>query len=430
MFGCFCLFPVLAQYTVKGGKGEPLMTEKNGTLQVYLLNGLQGVEISFTSKEESLHQWYRYDTKALEAVPVPNRQIDGRTSVITDVQDGYGYFVGATNDPTTAYVWIIDYSLYLPKIFKVWVEEEEDKCENLKLMADLEAEPLEYRTVLGTLMELTRTFHLSYDDLEWNEDSKTFLSVEKNMSQQGLFSTIVINAPLKNTTFTLTGDDYAAHFGLEGSVKTTEYKAVALEVHASIIPLKMSTENEQQSIDSESNFSAPVEFRMEAYANEPVANLYIWKIIKIDPETRDSTTIVRYTEKSLNYTFQESGYYSICLEVVNYQSTCYDNSQSTNIFIGESILQLPNVFSPGSSIGVNDEYRVSYKSLVHFKATIFNRWGSVLFQWDDPAKGWDGKVAGKYVPTGVYFIVVDAKGADGKIYKESKDINILRSKNN
>ena len=430
MFGWFCLFPALAQYIVKGGKGEPLMAEKNGTLQVYLLNGLQGAEISFTSEEEGTHQWYRYDTKAVDAVPISSRKIDGKTSVITDIQDGYGYFVGLTYDLTTAYVWIIDYSLYQPKIFKVWVEEEEDKCENLKVVADLEANPLEYRTVLGALTELARTFHLLYNDLEWNEDSKTFHSVEKNISQRGLFSEIVIDAPLKNTAFTLTGDDYAAHFGQVVSVTTDEYQAVALDVHSSITPLKMSAENEQQAIDTESDFSAPVEFSMEAYANEPVAHLYIWEVIKIDPETRDSTTIVRYTEKSLNYTFQESGSYSIRLEVVNYQSTCYDNSQITNLFIGESILQLPNAFSPGSSIGVNDEYRVSYKSLVQFKASILNRTGNVLFQWNDPAKGWDGKVGGKYVPTGVYFIIVEAKGADGKIYKKSKDINILRSKNN
>ena len=42
-------------------------------------------------------------------------------------------------------------------------------------------------------------------------------------------------------------------------------------------------------------------------------------------------------------------------------------------------------------------------------------------------KGWDGKYKGKYVKPGVYYYVIEAKGADGKEYKKKGDINILRS---
>lgn len=40
--------------------------------------------------------------------------------------------------------------------------------------------------------------------------------------------------------------------------------------------------------------------------------------------------------------------------------------------------------------------------------------------------GWDGKYKGKLVKPGVYYYVIRAKGADGKIYKLSGDINIIR----
>ena len=43
------------------------------------------------------------------------------------------------------------------------------------------------------------------------------------------------------------------------------------------------------------------------------------------------------------------------------------------------------------------------------------------------SKGWDGKYKGKYVKPGVYYYVIEAKGADGKEYKKKGDINILRS---
>ena len=42
------------------------------------------------------------------------------------------------------------------------------------------------------------------------------------------------------------------------------------------------------------------------------------------------------------------------------------------------------------------------------------------------ADGWDGKYKGKDVAQGVYFVLVEAKGADGKTYKIKRDVNLLR----
>ena len=57
----------------------------------------------------------------------------------------------------------------------------------------------------------------------------------------------------------------------------------------------------------------------------------------------------------------------------------------------------------------------------------FDRYGNKMIEFDDPSKGWDGKYKGKYVKPGVYYYVIEAKGADGKEYKKKGDINILRS---
>ena len=63
---------------------------------------------------------------------------------------------------------------------------------------------------------------------------------------------------------------------------------------------------------------------------------------------------------------------------------------------------------------------------MEFHAIIFNRWGKKLYEWDDPAGGWDGTVGGKDVAQGVYFVLVKAKGADGKEYNIKRDVNLLR----
>lgn len=58
--------------------------------------------------------------------------------------------------------------------------------------------------------------------------------------------------------------------------------------------------------------------------------------------------------------------------------------------IGESLLDCPNAFSPDASPGYNDEWKVSYKSIVEFKCWIFDRYGNKMIEFDDPSK--DGTV--------------------------------------
>ena len=92
-----------------------------------------------------------------------------------------------------------------------------------------------------------------------------------------------------------------------------------------------------------------------------------------------------------------------------------------------SSLLMPNAFSPNGD-GINDIYKPKngYQNITEFHAYIFNRWGQKLFEWTDPATGWDGTYKGSPVKDGVYFCLVKAKGADGKIYNFKKDVNLLK----
>jgi gliding motility-associated-like protein len=76
----------------------------------------------------------------------------------------------------------------------------------------------------------------------------------------------------------------------------------------------------------------------------------------------------------------------------------------------------------------NDIYKAkaNYQSIIDFHAYIFNRWGQKLYEWKDIDGGWDGTFHGKPVKQGVYFVLVDAKGADGKNYHIKRDVNLFR----
>ena len=147
----------------------------------------------------------------------------------------------------------------------------------------------------------------------------------------------------------------------------------------------------------------------------------------IGEEEEEGTLVVNYSGEDFEYTFREQGVYKAVAEVSDRSGRCVA-IEELEISIAVSFLDIPNVFTPGTTPGMNDEFRVAYKSLVSFKAWVYNRWGKELYHWTDPAAGWDGKVRGKYVAPGAYYYVIEAVGSDGKKYKRAGDINILRSK--
>ena len=114
-------------------------------------------------------------------------------------------------------------------------------------------------------------------------------------------------------------------------------------------------------------------------------------------------------------------------DVIQYGQEYWSEQPPLRVTISESKLEMPNAFSPNGD-GINDIYKAKdgYQSLTEFHAYIFNRWGQKLYEWTNPADGWDGRYKGKEVAQGVYYVLVKAKGADGKTYNIKRDVNLLR----
>ncbi len=163
---------------------------------------------------------------------------------------------------------------------------------------------------------------------------------------------------------------------------------------------------------------------------------YEWFIYE---QSDESKPIVHRFEEDLEYTFSQSGTYFIELKATFTQGSdtvVYpeEGEEGTrfSVSIAESHLEMPNAFSPGDDDDFNKIYKAkdNHQSIVEFKATIFNRWGQKLYSWNDINGGWDGKVNGRVVKNGVYFVNVVAKGADGRVYHIRKDVNVLTRYNN
>ncbi len=215
-------------------------------------------------------------------------------------------------------------------------------------------------------------------------------------------------------------------------VLCTTLQAYADEV-PTIDPQATFTTDEGEETGTSYSGSAPL--MVVFHANAENVGMYTphyeWRFTK---EGETQPYLVRYEEET-EYTFTEAGSHRIVLyatfingnDTIAYTKDYWQDAQPITIQISESKLEMPNAFSPNGD-GINDIYRAknNYQSIVEFDAYIFNRWGQKIYEWHDPAGGWDGKFNGKDVKQGVYFVLVKAKGADGRKYNIKKDVNLLR----
>ncbi len=165
--------------------------------------------------------------------------------------------------------------------------------------------------------------------------------------------------------------------------------------------------------------------------NEDWNSYYEWRFTL---EGESSPYLIRY-EEDTEYTFNSAGSHRIVVyatftsgnDTIAYTEEYWDEIGPIRVTISESKLEFPNAFSPNGD-GINDIYKAKdgYQSIIEFHAYIFNRWGQKLYEWDDPAGGWDGTYKGKDVAQGVYYVLVKAKGADGRTFHIKRDVNLLR----
>jgi gliding motility-associated-like protein len=93
----------------------------------------------------------------------------------------------------------------------------------------------------------------------------------------------------------------------------------------------------------------------------------------------------------------------------------------------ESVLDLPNAFSPGSGTSINDELKIITRGIVNLNYfRIYNRWGELVFETKQIEKGWDGRYKGKPQLLGVYVYTIDAVTSTGKRFYKQGNITLIR----
>ena len=204
---------------------------------------------------------------------------------------------------------------------------------------------------------------------------------------------------------------FAMFMSLSASAQTVEISAIYIDDNG----VEVETRN-----DFSGQAPLSVSFRANPQDMEGLNPTYEWHF-RMEGESKD--IMVRY-EENTDYTFTKAGktYVTLYANLGNQER----DSSRICVTISESKLLMPNAFTPNGDTH-NDVYKAKeYQSIVEFHAYIFNRWGQKLYEWTNPAEGWDGNYNGSPVKEGVYFVVVKARGADGIVYNIRKDVNLLR----
>ena len=411
VFNIFFAFGQLTATPIGSYKSE---TNHQGIDYLFVFNGLDNATVKYNGSGNPNNMcWYKY---------YPNgwTEIMRGQNEFSDLKDMTGYVfkikkIDGITDSLTISFWVIDYQNdYLPQNLSLVPENNPaEQCSEVKLFPQGYIPTLSYKIfnkLEGDPSIIQRTFNLSYNNIEWKDEEwkakeeKRTIDIPKDLdSDDGSFT---IPAPLVETVFTLSGDQFAEALGITPlpMVQSELYRPVAVECH---ILYTTSVREEKHEGDRPSDKkiatgSSPLEIYFEAKANEPVARFFNWQI------TLDGEPLLSRNDRDHPYTFRNAGIYRVILKASNQYCSSTDTLM---VKVSASGLQVPYAFTPNGD-GKNDEFRVAYTSLTDFKCWIFNRWGRQIYFWTDPQKGWDGTINGTPARPGGYVYIIEATGAD------------------
>ncbi len=419
------VFFAVGQIQISGVRSHKAAEDKFGRVEVFLLSSMDNARISISGTVDS--ELWQYSLSTEDARLLYKAPISGVFEI--DVpQSGVGYILKQGDSWQQAY-WLIDYSAYpLPTAPLGIKASRNNPCEMVTVTWTEDLKSMSYHTPAGLSKQLDRKLNFEYENVEWDETDQSYKKVKSTYQSAAVGYSAEVPSSLLDVAYTLIGDNWGTSLGVNYRPHSTEvFSCQRLDVHPIVEIVQTdklhTTDDKTGTMVSLSDASAPLHLRLSAIGNEPSASLFSWFIYR-QGESRENP-IVRYLGREFDYTFTQAGSYTIGLEVSNRDQSCVYADFKQNVTIRESKLEIPNAFSPKASVGVNDVFRVQHRSLISFDAKVYDRNGLLLYQWQDPNGGWDGKHNGRYVSDGVYFYVINAKGADGHQYHERGHINIL-----
>lgn len=88
-------------------------------------------------------------------------------------------------------------------------------------------------------------------------------------------------------------------------------------------------------------------------------------------------------------------------------------------------LFIPNAFTPNDD-GENDVLFIRGANITNVLFNVYNHWGELLFESNDQADGWDGRVEGEMVQNGTYVYCATIELADGTTKQVAGKVTVIK----
>ncbi len=109
---------------------------------------------------------------------------------------------------------------------------------------------------------------------------------------------------------------------------------------------------------------------------------------------------------NITHSFTSSGRYCIFLTAIDTAYLCNDTVTKCIVIEDNFEIKIPNVFTPNLD-GVNDIFKVKAEGIKEFECKIYDRWGVLLYEWNDVKEGWNGYLKNNTkAPSGTYYYLI------------------------
>ncbi len=159
----------------------------------------------------------------------------------------------------------------------------------------------------------------------------------------------------------------------------------------------------------------PQENKFTNFVNQSIGAInYLW-----DFGDGDTSTLV-----NPSHIFPATATYKVCLNAANAEGCSDDTCMDVQAII-TPLVDVPSAFTPGR-FGINGRIKVEGFGIAQMHWVIYNRWGQKVYETDNRKSAWDGTFKGKLQPVDVYAYTLEVTFSDGKKYRKTGDITLLR----
>jgi gliding motility-associated-like protein len=127
------------------------------------------------------------------------------------------------------------------------------------------------------------------------------------------------------------------------------------------------------------------------------------------------------------HTYNQSGNYQVKLIVTSPHGCVNDTVKNENVKANDNtVVIIGDAFTPNTN-GINNIIapNVLCQDLSNYVFRIYNRWGQLIFQTNDPTTGWDGRFNGQMQEVGVYDYYIEVSCGNCNIFKKG-NITLLQ----